>query len=114
MKRSLLVIVVLATALGGCNWLKSLGKKDNVQPPTPLVEFAPTAQIDRVWSEGVGNGAGDSGARLAPGSADGRLYAASVDGTIEAIDAASGHAIWQTHLGERHGWLWKRGDNTLR
>ncbi|MEO5627130.1 MAG: outer membrane protein assembly factor BamB [Dokdonella sp.] len=114
MKRSLLVIAVLATALSGCHWLKSLGKKDNVEPPTPLTEFAPTTPIEKVWSEGIGKGAGISGARLAPGSADGRLYAASVNGAIEAIDAASGHTIWQKQLGKRHGWWWRRGDNSLR
>jgi outer membrane protein assembly factor BamB len=114
MKRSVLVIAVLAAMLGGCTWLKSLGKKDNVEPPTPLTEFTPTTQIDRVWSEGIGKGAGTSGVRLSPGSADGRLYAASIDGTVEAIDAASGHTLWQKHLGQHRGWLWRRGDNSLR
>jgi len=114
MKRSLLVIVALATALSGCNWIKNLGKKDNVEPPTPLTQITPTVQVDRVWSDGVGKGAGDTGARLAPGSADGRLYAASIDGTIEAIDAASGRTLWQKHVGDRKGWLWRRGENSLR
>jgi len=114
MKRSALVIAVLAVSLGGCNWIKSLGKKDNVEPPTPLTEFTPTVQVDKLWTEGAGSGAGDSGTRLAPTIVDGRLYAAGVDGTIEAIDAASGHTIWQKRLGERHGWLWRRGDNSLR
>ena len=112
--RSVLILAVLGLALGGCDWIKSLGKKDNVEPPTPLTEFTPTVQVQRLWTEGAGNGAGDSGARLAPTVVDGRLYAASVDGTIEAIDAASGRTLWQKHLGDRHGWLWKRGDNTLR
>lgn len=114
MKRSVLLIAALSVALGGCNWLKSLGKKDNVEPPTPLVEFTPTAQVSELWREGAGSGAGDSGARLAPAVVDGRLYAAAVDGTVEAIDAASGRTIWQKRLGTRHGWLWKRGDNSLR
>jgi len=115
MKRySVLILAVLGVALGGCNWIKSLGKKDNVEPPTPLTEFAPTVQVQRIWSEGVGDGSGDSGARLAPAVIDGRLYAASVDGTVEALDAASGHSIWQKRLGERHGWLWKHGENSLR
>jgi outer membrane protein assembly factor BamB len=114
MKRSVLILAALSLALGGCDWIKSLGKKDNVEPPTPLTEFTPTAQVDRLWREGVGSGAGDSGARLAPAVVDGRLYAASVDGTIEAIDAASGRTLWEKRLGERHGWLWKRGDNSLR
>ena len=114
MKRSVLVLVVLAFALGGCNWIKSLGKKDNVEPPTPLADFTPTVQVQKIWSEGAGDGAGDSGARLAPTLVDGRLYAAGVDGTIEAIDAATGRTLWQKKLGERHGWWWKRGDSTLR
>jgi len=114
MKRSVLAVVVLAAALGGCNWIKNLGKKDNVEPPTPLTEFTPTVQVERVWSEGVGGGAGDSGARLAPGAADGRIYAAGIDGTVEAIDAATGRTLWQKRIGQRGGWLWKRGDNSLR
>jgi outer membrane protein assembly factor BamB len=114
MKRSVLILVVLSFVLGGCNWIKSLGKKDNVEPPTPLTEFTPTAQVQRIWSEGAGSGAGNSGAVLAPAVVDGHLYAASVDGTVEAIDAATGRTLWQKRLGERHGWLWKRGENTLR
>ena len=119
MRRSLrqtvtLAVVALALTLGGCTWLKNLGKKDNVEPPTPLAEFTPTTQIDRLWTEGVGNGAGTSGARLTPGDADGRLYAAGIDGSIEALDAVSGRTVWKRHLGERNGWLWRRGPNALR
>ncbi len=117
MKRSVLLIVALTFALGGCNWLKNLGKKDNVEPPTPLTEFTPSTQVDRVWDEGAGKGAGDSGARLAPGSADGRIYAAGIDGTVVAFDGASGRTLWQTRLGQRSGgsWrIWRRGDNSLR
>jgi outer membrane protein assembly factor BamB len=115
MKRpSVLILVAVGVALSGCNWLKSLGKKDNVEPPTPLTEFTPTAAVQKLWTEGVGDGSGDSGARLAPTIVDGHLYAASVDGVVEAIDAASGRTIWQKKLGTRKGWLWKRGDNSLR
>lgn len=110
----LLALAALAVSLGGCNWIKNLGKKDNVEPPTPLAEFTPTAQVDRAWSARVGDGAGDSGALLAPVHADGRLYAAAVDGTIEAIDAATGRSLWSTRLGERKGMFWRRGEGSLR
>jgi outer membrane protein assembly factor BamB len=110
----LFALAALALSLGGCNWIKGLGKKDNVEPPTPLTEFTPTAQVDRAWSEGVGDGAGDSGALLAPVHADGRLYVASVDGTIEAIDMASGRTLWNRRLGERKGMFWRRGEGSLR
>lgn len=114
MKRILLVVVLAAGMLSGCSWLKSLGSKDNVQPPTPLTEFTPTTQIDRVWNERIGTGAGTSGARLAPGSEDGRLYAASIDGTLMALNATTGRTIWKKHLGQRHGWWWRRTENSLR
>ncbi|HMG80226.1 MAG TPA: PQQ-binding-like beta-propeller repeat protein, partial [Xanthobacteraceae bacterium] len=94
MKRSsVLILVLFAIGLGGCNWIKSLGKKDNVEPPTPLTEFTPTVQVNKLWSEGAGDGAGESGAKLAPTVVDGHLYAASVDGVVKAIDAASGRTI---------------------
>ncbi|MBO9664531.1 outer membrane protein assembly factor BamB [Dokdonella sp.] len=111
------LVVALGATLSGCNWIKGLGKKDNVEPPTPLTEFAPTVQVDRVWNESVGKGTGDSGARMAPSSANGRLYAASINGTIEAFDAATGRTVWQQQLGKRSGsgWrFWSRGDNSLR
>lgn len=109
-----LAVVAFALTLGGCTWLKNLGKKDNVEPPTPLAEFVPTTRIERLWTGGAGSGAGDSGARLTPGDADGRLYSAGVDGTIAALDAASGRVLWKKHVGERKGWLWRRGANSVR
>ncbi len=112
------LVALLAVSLGGCNWFKGLGKKDNVEPPTPLTEFAATAQVDRAWSDRAGKGSGTSGTRLAPISADGRLYAAGVDGTIEAIDAASGRTIWSKRMGKSAGgggWaFWRRGEHSIR
>lgn len=109
-----LVLVASALALGGCSWLRTLGGKDNVEPPTPLVEFTPTVNAQRLWSASVGDGAGRSGALVAPAEAAGRLYAAGVDGTVEALDAASGRSVWKRRLGQRQGRLWRRGPNTLR
>lgn len=115
MKRStVFTLVVLSLALGGCNWIKTLGRKDNVEPPTPLTEFVASAQVDKLWSEGIGDGAGRSGARIAPAaSSDGRVYVAAINGEVEALDAATGRTLWRRKLGERKGWLWKRSD-TLR
>jgi outer membrane protein assembly factor BamB len=114
MKRSILVIALLAAVLGGCSWLKKLGTPDNVEPPTPLTDIKPTVRIDRVWNENVGGGAGQSGAHLSLAVAGNRMYAAGINGTVQAIDAASGKTLWQKRLGTRSGWLWRRGVNTLR
>ena len=51
--RAVVILGVLGLALGGCDWIKSLGKKDNVEPPTPLTEFnRPTARTLRRCAEG--------------------------------------------------------------
>src|SRR5690606_35844695 len=99
----LAVLLLAGAGVGGCNALKGMGKKDNVEPPTPLTEFAPSATLNRLWSASVGGGAGKSGALVAPAAADGRVYAAGIDGGIAAIDAASGNTIWSQRLGGRTG-----------
>lgn len=109
----LLVLVAAGTVLGGCSWLKTLGGKDNVEPPTPLAEFAPSLRVERVWSASVGGGGGKSGARVGPTVSDGRLYAAGIDGSVAAFDAATGRSLWRQRLGARQGRLWG-GGNSLR
>jgi outer membrane protein assembly factor BamB len=93
-----LVLVALALTLGGCNWLKSLGKKDNVEPPKPLVEFAPTVSIQKLWSGSAGDGTGKSGARMNPAVVGDRVYVASVNGDVQALDAANGRRLWSTEV----------------
>lgn len=94
MTRAVLLIAVAALSLGGCKWLQNIGKKDNVEPPTPLVEVTPTASVQKLWTATAGKGAGVSGARMKPFVHDGRVYVASVDGSVQALDAASGRSIW--------------------
>ena len=102
MKRFWLIVVTGSlVALAGCHSFK----KENIQPPTPLVKgFKPTVQVTRVWKERVGHGAGVSGVRMQPTVADGVLYAASTDGVIAAYDAASGKNMWKTKS-RTHGWF---------
>ncbi|HET6545340.1 MAG TPA: outer membrane protein assembly factor BamB [Rhodanobacteraceae bacterium] len=114
MKRATLVVAVLALTLNGCTWLKSLGTKDNVEPPHELTEIVPTIEVHTLWTERIGKGAGTSGVRLSPTVVDGRVYAGSVDGSIEAIDARSGETLWSKQEGHRTGSFLRRGDNSLR
>ncbi|MFZ2235458.1 MAG: outer membrane protein assembly factor BamB [Dokdonella sp.] len=113
--RNTLALALLATTLGasGCNWIKNLGKKDNVAPPAELVEFSRTLNVQRIWSTGIGDGTGKSGARMVPAVAAGRVYAAGVDGRISALDAGSGSTIWSEKSGKRAGWF-GRGENSVR
>lgn len=101
MKRVLLLSLVSLMALAGCHSFK----KENIQPPTPLAkDFTPTVQVTKVWSTRVGGGAGRSGVRLRPAVVGGVLYADSTDGTLAAIDAASGKTLW-SKSSRTHGWF---------
>lgn len=94
MNRALLAAAIFSVALGGCNWIKNLGKKDNVEPPRVLVEFAPTANVQTSWTGSVGKGSGKSGARMSPAVVGDRLYVAGVDGVVQALDASNGRTLW--------------------
>lgn len=98
MRRAILLVAVVSLSLGGCNWLKNLGKKDNVEPPTELVEFSPSAGVQKLWSGSIGKGSAKSGARMNPAVFGDRLYAASVNGDIQALDASSGRRLWSTNV----------------
>jgi outer membrane protein assembly factor BamB len=101
MKRFLLITLASLVTLAGCHSFK----KENVQPPTPLAkDFKPTVQVTRLWHTRVGDGAGDSGARLRPAVVDGVLYADSTDGKLAAIDATSGKTLW-SKSSSTHGWF---------
>jgi outer membrane assembly lipoprotein YfgL len=101
MKRFLLITLASLVTLAGCHSFK----KENVQPPTPLAkDFKPSVQATRLWRTRVGDGAGDSGARLRPAVVDGVLYADSTDGKLAAIDAASGKTLW-SKSSSTHGWF---------
>lgn len=116
MKR-VVTLLVLVAAVSGCAAIKGVFndvKKENIQPPTPLTEIVPTLNVQKLWSERVGKGAHTSGARMSPAYADGKLYAAGADGTIQAMDASSGRTLWSKHLGHKHGFILHRGHNSLR
>lgn len=97
MRRLTLAVGIAALALGGCGWFGSKSaKKENIQPPKPLVELVPTLNVQKTWDASVGDGAGKSGVRIAPAVADGKVYTISVDGVVAAFDAANGKSLWRT------------------
>jgi len=116
MKRTLTLLMLVVT-MSGCATIKgwfSDVKKENIQPPTPLTEFAPSVTVTRLWDERVGKGADATGVRMAPFFADGKLYAIGSDGMIAALDAGTGHTLWSKHLGQRRGWILHHGKNSMR
>ena len=106
-QRHLLMLSLLALlpAFAGCSLISRIvSGKDNLQPPHELTEFTPTVQVQRLWKDSIGDGAGRSGVRLMPAYADGKLYVASVDGKLAALDASSGKTLWRDDT-RTHGWF---------
>lgn len=92
MHKRILVALLTAGLLAGCSG--DSAKKENIEPPTPLVDFTPAVTIERAWSTSVGDGAGVTGAGLTPAVAAGRVYFASIDGDLAAFDAGNGRKLW--------------------
>src|SRR3546814_1911939 len=85
-------VLLCVFALAGCSTIKGWfdGKdKDKSAEPSELTELTPTATVSKLWSAKAGQGEGLLGVRQAPAIADGRDYAAAVEGGDEAFDLRS-------------------------
>ena len=92
-----LVVAACLLALVGCTTVKGWfgGKEDDKRTePAALVEFAPSVTVAKVWSVSAGKGEGRIGARQGPSIADGRVYAAAVNGGVRAYDLQTGKVQW--------------------
>src|SRR5262249_41646622 len=87
-KSTAVLLLALLTA-AGCE------KDKDVEPPAELVEVRPTIHVERLWSQGVGEGG--ERLRLALGlAADGdRVYAAARHGVGPGLAADTGRTIWR-------------------
>ena len=93
-------LALLAMTLTGCSTVKGwfAGKDAEAKKalePAELVKFEPTLEVSKIWSTSVGKGEGRIGLRQAPAVADGRVYAAAVEGGVHALDLQTGKEVWE-------------------
>ncbi|MCB1777794.1 MAG: outer membrane protein assembly factor BamB [Candidatus Competibacteraceae bacterium] len=89
-----LLILILST---GCSTVGGwFGDSDNAIPPAELQPISQASNIQQIWTTRIGSGAEEQFIHLTPALADGRLYAASHDGKVVALDALSGQRLWET------------------
>ena len=95
----LLAATALAVALlSGCSTVKNLldGRgKDSSTEPTPLGQITPSANVSQLWSASIGSGEERLGIGQRPVIADGRVYAAAVEGGVSAFDLRTGQSVWR-------------------
>ncbi|MFC3549404.1 outer membrane protein assembly factor BamB [Lysobacter cavernae] len=94
------LVLMCAFALGGCATVKGWfggDKKDDGKPnePAELTEIAPSVTVSKLWSAQAGKGEGRTGVRQGPVIADGRVYAAAIEGGVHAFDLQTGKSVWQ-------------------
>lgn len=95
----LIAATALAVALlSGCSTVKNLldGRgKDRSKDPTPLVQITPSVNVSKLWGASLGKGEEHLGVAQRPAIADGRVYAAAVEGGVSAFDLRSGQSVWR-------------------
>ncbi|MEM8816755.1 MAG: outer membrane protein assembly factor BamB [Pseudomonadota bacterium] len=91
------LLLATAAALAGCGLFGGKDDDDELKP-AELQSFEPTLRIKRLWSTKLGKEADFLRVALRPASDGERLYAASIDGKVYAIEPESGKSLWRTDL----------------
>lgn len=94
-----IALLAAAVALSGCTTVKGwFGDKNDAKAarkPAELVEFTPSATVTKLWSVKAGDGDDKLGLTQGPVVADGRVYAAAIEGGVRAFDLQTGALVWQ-------------------
>ncbi|MBC9252037.1 outer membrane protein assembly factor BamB [Pseudomonas alcaligenes] len=86
-------VLALAVMAVGCS---SNSKKE--LPPAELPDIQEEVRLDAQWSRSIGDGQGDIYNLLTPAVDGDRLYAASADGEVVALDRLTGDKTWEVDL----------------
>jgi outer membrane protein assembly factor BamB len=89
-------VLLCVFALAGCSTVKGWfgGKKEKPNEPAELTDFTPAVKVTKLWSAKAGKGEGLTGVRQGPVVADGRVYAAALEGGVRAFDLQTGKSVW--------------------
>ncbi len=93
--RSLALIAALL-GLGACGIFGD--KKDESLEPAKLVDIETSVTVKRIWSNKIGDDAEFLRVALRPVGDGNRLYAASRNGIVTALDPENGRQIWREKL----------------
>ncbi|MDP2380724.1 MAG: PQQ-binding-like beta-propeller repeat protein, partial [Pseudohongiella sp.] len=93
--KSFISLLVLVT-LSAC----SIFSDDESEQPAELQRFDQQITLRQMWTTGVGDGQGRHYNRLVPAIDGPMIYVASSDGTVMALDKASGAVRWRQRTGQ--------------
>lgn len=85
--------------LASCSMFDFLSPdKDETLEPNELVDFTEEVRLNRLWSANIGSGQGKKFNRLKPAIAGARIFAASNNGNVVAVNIENGDRIWRQEL----------------
>lgn len=91
--RLILLSLVLAVPLSGCQTVRGWFQRDATERPAELVDFTSTVQVERVWSVNTGRGISHSLPKLKPFHHEGSIWTIDHRGRLTEVDANSGNRI---------------------
>ena len=91
----LLGIGSLSVAMVGCG---IFGGDEPADPPAELTQFSESFKIRSAWSVKIGGDSKNLYLGLGPATDGARVYAASTDGKVIAVDTISGKKYWKIDL----------------
>lgn len=94
--RGLAVALVTALGVTGCGIFG--GGDDDELEPTPLADFEQSLGVRRAWTARIGKGTEFLRLSLMPAGDGARIFAASYDGAVVALNAENGRRDWRVSL----------------
>ncbi|WP_419600146.1 outer membrane protein assembly factor BamB [Thiolapillus sp.] len=103
----LVAVFFLSLQLLGCAALQSTGEvfgdlidslaggEDNTAPPNELLDYEAEIKIEKLWSEGIGDGYDELFINLVPAVSGEKIIAADRDGLLQARDRSNGSLLWE-------------------
>lgn len=91
-----LVLIAALSGLGACGIFG--GDKDESLEPAKLLDIETSMEVKRIWSSKVGDEAKFLRVALRPVGDGNRLYVASRDGSVAALNPENGRSIWRRKL----------------
>ena len=95
-----IVLMLTLVALCACANVKDsvssivARESDNSIPPAELVEFEPSIEVEKVWSDRYGKGVNNLFIQLTPAAYEDSVFTADRDGRVIAMTADTGDEIW--------------------
>ena len=93
----ILYSIVISTGCGVRQTVSEyIGGVDNTTPPTPLINFIETADLNKIWAQDIGKGTDDSFAKIKPVISGNQIFIADTRGNVAALTMEAGKFIWRS------------------